>query len=145
VLELIIRKLLVAIATCTIGFLTYSLWGGLDFSLFALMYLIPIIILFGVPVSVFSDYAIKRFEGFKRVFLALFIHQFFAALFFLIPTLTGQKWDIMYMGIQDVFMNFFFISAILTSSLFWILDEILRIKLFQGKCRQVLKKIGDYY
>lgn len=142
-LELIIRKIIVAIATCSVAFLTFSLLNGVDFSLFALMYLMPIVFLFGMPVSVLSDFALKSFKGFTRRALSLFIHVVFATLFILTPTLVGWEWDIMYMDIQEILNNFFFISAILTASLFWLLDEILRIKLLQDKCRLVLNTIGD--
>ncbi|WP_417897708.1 hypothetical protein ABN702_15630 [Bacillus haimaensis] len=125
-----------------IAFFALSLWGGLDFSLFAFMYLLPVVYLIGLPVSVISDNILKRLDGVMRGLLALFIHQTFAAIFILTPTLLGWKWDILSLDIQEVFNNFFFISAIFTSSLFWLLDEILRGRLMQEKCRLALKKVG---
>lgn len=138
---MIIRKILVASATCLIAFFALSLLGGLDFSLFALMYLLPVVYLIGLPVSVISDNILKRLDGIIRGLSALFIHQTFAAIFVLTPTLLGWKWDILSLDIQEIFKNFFFILAVFTASLFWLLDEILRARLMHDKCRLVLRKM----
>lgn len=44
---------------------------------FTSIYAIPVILLFGIPISILSDKINNRFEGNKRVFFSLNVHLFF--------------------------------------------------------------------
>ncbi|MEK3979246.1 hypothetical protein MKY37_09115 [Psychrobacillus sp. FSL K6-2836] len=111
--------------------------------------------IYGVPASILSDFVTKKVRAFHRGSLALLIHFFFAALFVLIPTPTlFSEWerDLLLSDIRSLFYNFYFITAILSSSLFYCIDEFLRSKMVKYLHREILlskrakelcEKIGD--
>ncbi|KGX90122.1 hypothetical protein [Pontibacillus marinus] len=78
----------------------------------------PFILLYGVPVTFFSDYVTKQFSGVKRAFLAMIFHLFFGGIF---PVLLGLIQDLSKTEANEVF-----IGAITFSFFFWAFDEVIR-------------------
>lgn len=141
---MILRKIVVAFTTCGILFIITSLAGEMAFGLFMQMYILPVLLFYGIPVSMFADYVLRPLEGFFRRFIALFFHLLFAAIFILIPTILEWKWDVLYTeNIKDLFNSFFIYIAITSASIFWFMDEILRYKPLKDKCAFLLRKLGD--
>lgn len=106
------------------------------------MYLLPILLFYGLPASIFSDFVTKNLKGLLRGGVALLIHLFLATLFNLIPLLFSElEWKHLFSEIRILFKseNFFFRISILSSSLFWCIDEILRSQI----AKDIRMKIDD--
>jgi hypothetical protein len=94
------------------------------------LFVLPGVLLYGLPVSVLSDKLTKSLNGFKRVLLSLVIHLFFGLSFvfiigiFIAPenlfTSFNQFW-------RDAYL--FFAFSTLVSLLYWSVDEVLRLVL----------------
>lgn len=88
----------------------------------------PFFLLYGAPVTFFSDYITKRFTGVKRVVSAFIIHLVFGMSFtfiFVFFTTTRN----LFRDFDNYWgkgMDEFFIAATVASFLFWAIDEILR-------------------
>jgi len=150
---MIIRKIVSSILACVLVMFIYFLIDQNGFVIIIGMYLFPILLIYGVPASILSDFVTKKVRAFHRGSLALLIHLFFAALFVLIPTLFSEwERDLLLSDIRSLFYNFYFITAILSSSLFYCIDEFLRSKMVKYLHREILlskrakelcEKIGD--
>jgi hypothetical protein len=126
---LIIRKIVSAIAACLLVMLIYFIIEQSGFVIALGMYLLPILLFYGLLASIFSDFVTKNLKGLLRGGVALLIHLFLATLFNLIPFLFSElEWKHLFSEIRILLSseNFFFIISILSSSLFWCIDEILR-------------------
>ncbi|WP_391122589.1 hypothetical protein [Psychrobacillus sp. L3] len=126
---IIIRKLVSAVMACLLVMFIYFLVEQSGFVILIGVYLLPILLIYGVPSSILSDFVTKKISGLLRGSLALFIHLFLAALFVLIPFLETER----------SLNSFFFIAALLSSSLFWCIDEFLRSK----RAKDICQKIDD--
>jgi hypothetical protein len=94
------------------------------------LFVLPGVLLYGLPVSVLSDKLTKSLSGVKRVLLSLVIHLFFGLSFvfiigiFIAPenlfTSFNQFW-------RDAYL--FFAFSTLVSLLYWSVDEVLRLVL----------------
>lgn len=91
---------------------------------FTSMYTIPIILLFGIPMSILSDKMNNRFAGKIRVFTSLIVHLLF-----------GTSFVVLFMLILDSrfiltnfnsFDSYFLVASTLISFVGWGMDEILR-------------------
>lgn len=142
-----------AVIACVLVIVTFSLLGETAFAIIIGMYLFPILLIYGVPVSILSDFVTKKARAFLRGSLALLIHLFFAILFVVIPILF-LKWerDLLLSDFSSLFYNFYFIISILSSSLFYCIDEIIRSKmmkyvhqeiLLSKKAKKLCENIGD--
>ena len=108
------------------------------------MYLLPILLFYGLPSSILSDVVTKKLKGAIRGISALLIHLFLAALFVLIPIMFYEfERDLLLSNIKSLLDNFFFITAILSSGLFWCIDEFLRCKRTKDNWSVLVEKIGD--
>lgn len=96
---------------------------------FASMFVTPVILLYGVPVSILSDKMSERFIGMKRVLCALIIHLFLGISFPFFFILIADSRSILtnYNG-GDLYV---LAAAAFASFLFWGMDETLRV--FQTK------------
>lgn len=104
------------------------------------MFLLPILLFYGIPASIFSDYVTKKFKGMYRGFLALLVHLFLACLFVLIPIIfSEEEREILFSDFKNSFTYFFLITSILSSSIFWCIDEFLKSK----RVKDIGEKIGD--
>lgn len=120
------RKVIAALISGLLMVTMYSISDGIGIGIFFGMYLLPIIFVYGIPSSVLSDYATKSFKGTKRIVASFLLHLFLATLFVPIPMwISGSTWFSGITGLLDVF---FFISALITAILFWITDELIKIK-----------------
>ena len=92
--------------------------------IFASMFVTPVILLYGVPVSILSDKISDRFIGMKRVLFALFIHVFFGISFPYFFILIADSRSILthYNG-GDLYVT---AASALAAFLFWGMDETLR-------------------
>ena len=130
------RKLVSAVVTYVLFMIIYFLFYQSWFIILLGIYLFPFILFYGVPVSVLSDFLTKKIEGKYRGILALFIHVFLATLIVLIPALFSE------MG-RDIILpdlQFFLLIPILSSSFFWCIDELLRMKEERGRVDLKLTK-----
>ncbi|GEM_PF-1673562 len=80
----------------------------------------PITLLYGLPVSFLSDFVGKRLQGRVRSLTALFVHLFFAVLFGFIVPMNGS------LPIFSGEVDFSVIFATIVALFFWIVDEWLR-------------------
>lgn len=124
---LIIRKLFSGLIAGILLMLIYFLLEQSGFVLLIGVYLLPILLIYGVLVSILSDFVTKRLRGLLRGSLALFIHLFFAASFVLMPILEMER----------SFNRLVLITALLSSSLFWCIDEFLRSKRAKDICEKI--------
>jgi len=92
---------------------------------FASMFVTPVILLYGVPVSILSDKMSDRFIGVKRVLFALFIHLFLGISFPFFFILIADSRSILtnYNG-GDLYV---LAASALASILFFGMDETLRM------------------
>lgn len=86
-------------------------------------YLLPILLLYGLPSSILSDFVTKKLKGVVRGGVALVIHLTLATVFVMI---IGKTW---------VPMSFVLVVAIVSSLFFWSVDELL--KLHQSKQNRI--------
>jgi glucan phosphoethanolaminetransferase (alkaline phosphatase superfamily) len=109
------------------------------------MYLLPILLFYGLPSSILSDVVTEKLKGAIRGISALLIHLFLAALFVLIPIILFDEFErnLLFSDIKSLLENFFFITAILSSSLFWCIDEFLRCTRTKDTWNVLVEKIGD--
>jgi hypothetical protein len=109
------------------------------------MYLLPILLFYGLPSSLLSDVVTKKLSGAIRGISGFLIHLFLAALFVLISiSLFSQgERDLLFSDVTSLLDNFFFITAILSSGLFWCIDEFLRCKRTKDTWSVLIEKIGD--
>lgn len=139
------RKLISAIGSCISLMTIYFILEQTGFIIFIAMYLLPILLFYGVPSSILSDFLTKKLKGISRGILALVIHLFLAALFVIIPILLffpGER-ELLFSDVKSLIYNFFFITAILSSSLFWFIDEFLRCNKTKEKWNVFKEKFGD--
>lgn len=123
----------------------FSILDKSGVGLFLGMYILPIILIYGIPSSILSDILTRRTGGVKRMAAAGFIHMFLGALFVAVPTVIfdaeNGNW------INSVWNNsFFFFTAVVSSFIFWCFDEAIKSDWFahlKGKCLGILKRIGD--
>lgn len=140
--NIIIRKFVSAGMACVLVMLSFFLTGQTDFAIIIGIYLFPILLIYGVPSSILSDFVTKKLISFPRVILALIVHLFLATLFVVIPALFSSS---------QIF-NFYLIISLLSSFLFYCIDEFLRSKLVKYLYQKILlskrakalcEKIGD--
>jgi hypothetical protein len=119
----------------------YFLQEKSGFFLILGMYLLPILLLYGVPSSILSDFVTKKLNGVIRGTLALLIHLFLATLFILLPILYEWERVILFTDIKKFLDNYYFflMTTTISSSIFWCLDEF-----FRWKWNKILEKIGDF-
>lgn len=151
--QIIIRKLVSAVMVCVLVMLIYFIEEQTGFLFIIGMYLFPILLIYGVPVSILSDFVTKKLRGFFRGSIALFIHLFLAALFVMIPILFSEwERELLISDTSSLFDNFFFITSLLSSFLFYFSDEFLRSKLakylhqkilLSERAKALCEKIGD--
>ena len=93
--------------------------------IFASIFVTPVTLLFGVPVSILSDKMNEKFFGIKRLVAALAFHLFFAILFtfFFILIADSRSFITNYNG----FDTYFLVASTVISFVFWGMDEMLRL------------------
>ncbi|MBD7943237.1 hypothetical protein H9650_03825 [Psychrobacillus sp. Sa2BUA9] len=151
--QIIIRKLVSAVMACVLVMFIYFIEEQTGFVFIIGIYLFPILLIYGVPVSILSDFVTKKLRGFFRDSIALFIHLFLAALFVMIPILFSEwERELLISDTSNLFDNFFFITSLLSSFLFYCLDEFLRSQLakylhqkilLSKRAKALCEKIGD--
>jgi len=92
---------------------------------FTSIYAIPVILLFGIPISILSDKMNNRFDGYKRVFFSLIVHLFFGTSFVVLLILILDSRFIF--TNFNAFDSYFLVASTLISLIGWGMDEILRI------------------
>ncbi|WP_342508048.1 hypothetical protein [Sporosarcina sp. FSL K6-2383] len=93
---------------------------ALELMVFAAIYVTPVILLYGVPVSILSDKINDRFNGVKRVLLSLFTHLF-----------LGLSFPLFFILVDGSQLNnggnlYLVAAAVIPSFVFWGMDEVLR-------------------
>ncbi|SDN14169.1 hypothetical protein SAMN05518871_103412 [Psychrobacillus sp. OK028] len=140
--NIIIRKLVSAVMACVLIMLSFFLTAQKDLAIIIGIYLFPILLIYGVPVSILSDFVTNKLISFHRVIFALIIHLFLATLFVVTPALFSGS---------EIF-NFYFIISLFSSFLFYCIDEFLRSKLtiylrqkifLSKRAKDLCEKIGD--
>jgi hypothetical protein len=121
------RKLFSGLIAGVLVMLIYFLLEQSGFVILIGVYLLPILLIYGVPSSILSDFVTKKLRGLLRGSLALFIHLFLAASFVLIPILETER----------SLNSLVFIATLLSSSLFWCIDEFLRSKRAKDICEKI--------
>ena len=117
--------LTVLLALPMIGFSFMQIEGSgirdaLELTVFAAIYVTPVILLYGVPVSILSDKINDRFNGVKRVLFSLFTHTFLGIsfpLFFILA--DGSR-------LNNGGNLYLLAAAVIPSFVFWGMDEIVR-------------------
>jgi hypothetical protein len=148
---MIIRKFVAALAAGAIIIIIYSIFAELGLALFFGMYLLPILLIYGIPSSILSDFITRRLKGVFRLLLAFLIHIILGALFVLIPTLLFEhEKNIFLSDVSSLLNNFFFIPSIVSAVIYWSIDELIRSNKVRENCkkrtdkmREVLEKIGE--
>lgn len=142
---MISRKIISAIVSCVFVMIIYFSIEQSGFVLFMGMYLLPILLFYGLPSSILSDVVTKKLKGPIRWMSALFIHLFLAVSFVLMQISFFSQWesDLFLSTIKSLLDNFFFITAVLSSSLFWCIDEFLRCKRTKDTWYVLVEKIGE--
>ncbi|MFD2044168.1 hypothetical protein ACFSTA_09760 [Ornithinibacillus salinisoli] len=88
------------------------------------LYLIPMILLYGLPVTMLSEYVTKKKQGIERSRRALYVHLFFGLSFtFLFVLIFDSRVTTYFFHPID---RFLFICSTLTSFIFWAVDELIR-------------------
>jgi hypothetical protein len=144
-LDMFIRKLISAFGATMVMVVLFSILDQSGVGLFLGMYILPIVLIYGIPSSILTDFLTRRTAGLKRMAAAGLLHVFLGALFVAVPTMIFDmkqgNW------IASIHNNgFFFFSAVVSAFIFWCLDEALRSEWFaslRGKCLGFFKKIGD--
>jgi hypothetical protein len=85
------------------------------------LWLLPTLLLYGVPVTFLSDYVSKEFTGNVRPLIALILHLCFGLLFGLIAPIDLE------LSFSGTEVNAAITSASITSFFFWVIDELLRV------------------
>ncbi len=142
---LIGRKFLSAIGSCIGVMIIYFILESSGFVIFVAMYLLPILLFYGIPSSILSDCITKKLIGIIRGISAFVIHLFLAALFVIVPILLFSHFEreLLVSDVRSLLDNFFFITAILSSFLFWVIDEFLRCNKTKRKWNVVKERFGD--
>jgi hypothetical protein len=150
---LFLKKIGISIATTVVIVIVSSIFGEMGFGLVLGMYILPILLIYGVPVSVLSDFVTYRLAGYIRGLIALLIHLSFAVLFILIPVLISiGDLKVIFIDFYSLLDNyfFFFLASIISSIIFWFIDEFIRCNSFRTRCRklrdkfcELLEKIGE--
>lgn len=94
------------------------------------LYLFPILLFYGLPSSILSNYVTKKLKGIKRGGTALLIHLILAAIFVIVILNYEEDWAP---------VNFFLLLSLGSSFLFWGFDELLK----SNKAKQICMKIDD--
>jgi len=140
--NIIIRKFVSAVTACILIMLSFFLTEQTGLGIIVGIYLFPILLIYGVPASILTDFVTKKLISISRVIFALIMHLYLAALFVVIPALL--------LG-SEIF-NFYLIISLLSSFLFYCMDEFLRSKLakymhqkmfLSKRAKDLCKKIGD--
>ena len=92
---------------------------------FASIYVIPVTLFFGVPVSILSDKMCDKLIENKRVVAALALHLFLGIVFtfFFILIADSRSFITNYNG----FDTYFLVASTVISFVFWGMDEMLRL------------------
>ncbi|MFJ7971545.1 hypothetical protein [Psychrobacillus sp. NPDC096389] len=136
---MIIRKLFSGLLAGLMVLLIYFLLEQSGFVILIGSYLLPILLIYGVPASVVSDFITKKLSGLLRGILSLIIHLLFAISFVLIPNLFLESERAILFSDLSSLNSLVFVTALLSSSLLWCIDELLRSKIARVMC----EKIGD--
>lgn len=140
-----IRKLVAAIGATMMMVILLSIMDQSGVGLFFGMYILPIILIYGIPSSILSDFLTRRSYGVKRVAAAALLHVFLGALFVAVPTFIFDADNGNWLGsIRN--NGFLFLIAVVSSFIFWCFDEAIRSKWFgrvRGRCQGILKRFGD--
>lgn len=141
---MILRKLISAFGATVMMVMLLSVLDQSGVGLFFGMYILPIILIYGIPSSIFSDFLTRSTNRVKRMAAAGLLHVFLGALFVLLPTLLFD------LGNGNWFMNirnnsFFFFTAVVSAFNFWCFDEVIKSEWLDDlkrKCLGILKRIG---
>lgn len=130
---MVIRKIAVSLLTGTFMIIIFSMLAErLAVGLAIGMYLLPILLIYGIPSSILSDFTTSRLKELKRVVASFLVHTSMGLLFLVAPILlTGSKG-----GIENFFSPFVVLSAII----FRLIDEVIR----SHKFRQILVKVKEF-
>lgn len=95
---------------------------------------IPVILLYGLPVSFISEKLTERFLNNQRICWSFIIHVLFGLGFVFIVGLLFESQTLL-QDFNQFWRNYeiFFIASIITSVCFWLIDESLRICLLIKK------------
>ncbi len=86
------------------------------------MWFTPIILIYGIPITILSEFITKRFIGMKRMLLALVIYMLFGMVF---GVLLPSNIELKIIGADT---DLFVIAGTISAFIFWIVDEY-------SKCR----------
>lgn len=105
--------------------------------IFASIFVTPVTLLFGVPVSILSDKMNDKFIRIKRVVGALVFHLFCGIVFtfFFILIADSRSFITNYNGFDAYFLT----ASAVISFIFWGMDEMLRLLNRKTKFSRVIK------
>lgn len=128
---MILRRIVSALISCLLVLVLYFFVERSGVVLLIGMYLLPFLLLYGIPVSVLSDIFTKKLSGVIRALAALAIHVSLAAvLIWMLFGVLGEGWEP---------VNFLLVNALVSSFLFWAVDEGLK----SAKAKRLCQKIDD--
>jgi hypothetical protein len=139
-----IRKLVSAIGATLMMVILFSILDRSGIGLFFGMYILPIILIYGIPSSILSDFLTRKTDGGKRIAAAALLHVFLGALFVAAPTFIFDAEDGNWLS--SVRNNgFFFLTATLSAFIYWCFDEMSKSEWFGALKKRfygILKRIG---
>ncbi|UYZ23966.1 hypothetical protein [Mesobacillus jeotgali] len=139
-----IRKLVSAIGATLMMVILFSILDHSGIGLFFGMYILPIILIYGIPSSILSDFLTRKTDRGKRIAAAALLHVFLGALFVAVPTFIFDAENANW--ISSLRNNgFFFFSATISAFIYWCFDEMLKSKWFgalRRKFYKILNRIG---
>ncbi|MGV2941894.1 hypothetical protein AB5I83_19995 [Mesobacillus sp. LC4] len=143
---MLIRKLFSAFGATMIMVILFSIMDQSAVGLFFGMYIFPIILIYGIPSSILSDFLLRRSSGtIKKMAAAALLHILLGVLFVAVPTFIFDAENGNWLGsIRN--NGFFFFTAVVSAFIFWCFDEGIKSEWFaqlRGKCQGILKRIGD--
>lgn len=105
-----------------------SITGMFSAYFFYAIYAIPLVLIYGLPVSCLSDFLTRKFVEARRIRVAFFIHVLFGLGFPFLFTLLLEP-DLYQSGNLFNDITFFFVwGSTLSSFVFWAVDEYIRCK-----------------
>jgi len=136
---LILRKIMSAagsaiMVSIMMAWLMKDVWdaGMLSWLLIVPIYTFPVLLFYGLPVSLFSDLVTKRLGKFRSA-AACLVHLAFGFVFMIIVGLCFGARVLSEINWIDLITDRFVLAATAGAGLYWAIDELLSFKLFKRK------------
>jgi hypothetical protein len=91
--------------------------------IFTYIFAIPVILIYGLPVSILSDKLNNRFIGIKRSIYSLLVHLTFGIIFVYLLMIIDSRFYLTEFNDIDLYV---LTGSIIISVAFWLMDETIR-------------------